>query len=334
MNAMVVGDLHLGVKNGSKLYLDTAKTLIDRVCDYATHRDIKTFIQVGDLFDNRKALTHNTIEAALDIAEQVSMTFDYAYFIVGNHDTANKDTMFPHALMIYENIPNIIVVDKPMKVGNILMLPWMFDMEDMDDAHICIGHFDINGVVMNSTGTTSRNHRLNFSDFQKYRMTISGHYHTPNNYENNIKYIGTPYQLTFNDMGSDRGFYVLNTDVPACDFVRFDWYPHHFTYTDKSPIHDDIKGHIVRLTFTEDYGIDGNRAIVEKFSSLEPLSLQIKYVNISKGMTDETISEDVMMKENIDILYDFYDKSDLPDGIEMGPLKKISESIYKEMKSV
>lgn len=331
---IVLGDIHLGVKGNSSLYHSIAIDLFDKVCEYAHYNDIEYLVQVGDLFDNRKALTHSTIDTALSIADKVDKSFKQSFFIVGNHDTANKDTMFPHGLMIFNKYKNITVVDKPTTFDRVLMLPWIFDAQDMVDASICMGHFDINGAIMNSSNTKATSHRLNFSDFSKYDLTVSGHYHTPGVYENNVRYIGTPYQLSFNDIGSERGFYVLNTDIPSLDFVRFDDYPHHYVFTDKSDIATDISGQIVKLVFTDNYGIDGNKEIIDRFRSMGPLSLNIVYVNSSEGMSEDTVSHEVVVKDKIDILYEFFDKSDIPEGINIDVLKKISSSIYKEIKNV
>ncbi len=337
MKAIILGDMHLGVKNSSATYHNAAVELSKQIIDYAIDHSINTLIQTGDLFDNRKAISHDTIETSHNIVTRFNDFFDMTYLIVGNHDTANKDTMFPHSLIMFKEYNRVCVVDKPCFDNGIVMLPWIFNMEDMNIssvADICIGHFDINGAVMNSAGTVSKNHNLNFSDFAKFKMTISGHYHTPKKYIHNVWYVGSPYQLTHNDAGSKRGFWVLDTDLnnEALEFVEFTDYPHHYSYTDKTISIDDIEGHIVRLTFTENHGIDGDKAIIEKFQKLNPYSLTVKYANMSDGMTEEEVSSAVMVKDKIDILYDFYDKSDLPESINLVYLKKITQSIYKGMK--
>lgn len=335
MKYIVVGDLHLGVKGSSARYHQVALSLVREICQYALTNKIESLIQVGDMFDNRKALTHDTIDTALTIVSMFNDSFLTTHLIVGNHDTSKKDSMFPHALAIFDEFISVNVVDHPFTTSDgILMLPWLFEMDDMIDAKICVGHFDINGAMMNSSGTTSKNHMFNFSDFSKYKLTLSGHYHTPNLYQHNVRYIGSPYQLTFNDMGSSRGFYVLDSDTCEVEFIKFSDYPHHFSYTDKSTDISNIEDHIVRLTFTESHGIDGDKEIIERFRALNPYILRVNYANVAEGMTEETISESVMVKEKLDILLDFYDKSALPDSINMVLLKKLTQSIYKEMKNV
>ena len=335
MKYLVMGDTHIGIKKSSKKYHQIVLDLFDEVCEYAVSNGIKNFIQVGDLFDNRKAITHDSIECALAIADKVSQAFDTSYFIVGNHDTPSKDTMFPHSLMIFEKHPRVVVIDKPTMIdGDVLALPWMFDKDDMVDAKVCIGHFDINGAMMNTSGTLSRSHRLNFSDFSKYQLTLSGHYHTPNTYKHNVIYMGSPYQITFNDMNSIRGFHVLDTsNTDTIETIEFDGYPKHLEFTDTSESIHDIEGNIIRLTFTDDYGIDGNREIIDKFREMKPYSLRVKYARIDSGMTDEDIEESISVKTKLEILNEYHKKAELPDGINLGILDKISTSIYKGIQS-
>jgi DNA repair exonuclease SbcCD nuclease subunit len=335
MKYIVVGDTHIGTKKSSKKYHDIVTNLFTQICEYAKANDIRYLIQGGDLFDNRKALTHSSIDCALGIASMLDETFEKVYFIVGNHDTASKDTMFPHSLMIFNEHTNIEVVDKPTTIDDILMLPWMFDIDnDMTDAKVCIGHFDINGAMMNSSGTVSRNHRLNFSDFSKYDITLSCHYHTPKLYQHNVLYIGSPYQLTFNDMNSNRGFVVLDTDKEEMvESILFHDYPHHYAYTDKSEDLSDVPGNIIRLSFSDDYGIDGNKEIIQRFRELKPYSLRIKYYRLDEGMTDDKIDEQMLVKSKLDIINDYHNKADLPEGINKVLLDKVTMSIYKELKN-
>lgn len=334
MRYIVVGDTHIGTKKSSKKYHKVALDLFNEVCDYAEEYDIPYLIQVGDLFDNRKALTHSSIECALEIGEMVSSTFEESYFIVGNHDTSSKDTMFPHSLIIFNKHDNIEVIDEPFVTeDHVVMLPWMFDPDNMPDGHVCVGHFDINGAAMNTSGTLSKNHRLYFSNFSKYRMTISGHYHTPGGYPHNIQYIGSPYQLTFNDMDSHRGFWVLDTDIVNLNMIHFHNYPKHVQITDRSSYSErDVRGNIVRMVFTEDHGQEENKRIIDNIRGYNPYSLRIKYSRLDDGMTEEEITEEISIKSKIEILKDFYDKSDLPDGINRVLLDKLSGTIYKELK--
>jgi DNA repair exonuclease SbcCD nuclease subunit len=334
VKSIVLGDLHLGVKDSSDTYHNMAILLSNQIIKYAVDHSIGTLIQVGDLFDNRKAISHDTIDVSHDIITRFNNFFDMTYLIVGNHDTAKKDTMFPHSLVMFKEYGNVCIVDKPTREENILMLPWIFDMNDMKDAEICIGHFDINGALMNSAGTVSKNHNLNFSDFSKYKMAISGHYHTPKTYINNVWYVGSPYQLTHNDAGSKRGFWILDTDFDdgKLEFVEFKDYPHHFSFTDKNINIDNIPGNIIRFTFTESLGIDGDKRVINSIRELNPYSLTVKFANISDSMTDEEVSEVVMIKDKLNILYDFYEKSALPESISLEMLKKIANSIYKEIK--
>ena len=98
MKAIILGDMHLGVKNSAVMYHNVAIELSKQIIDYAASNSIDYLIQVGDMFDNRKALSHDTIDTAHDIITRFNDFFTKTYLIVGNHDTAKKDTIFPTVL--------------------------------------------------------------------------------------------------------------------------------------------------------------------------------------------------------------------------------------------
>lgn len=327
---ILIGDTHLGVKDASHVYHKVAIDLFTEVAEYAKLNNIDTLIHTGDFFDNRKRISVITIGIASAIGKIINEAFKKSYMVVGNHDTYYVDNMEPTSLDILEPFKNIHIIKKPTKIGNILLLPWLFNDSDMEDAEILIGHFDINGVKMNSADTVSKGYRLNLSDFSKYKKVYSGHYHTPGKY-GNVEYVGTPYQITFNDRDSERGFYVLDTDLCSVDFVPFHNYPVHRVITDKTDVQDtDIKGNNIRLVFTDDYGIDENEEIISNIRGMMPNSLQIITFAMSETFTNESIDEVNDTMDGIELLIDFIQKSELPTGIKENVLVKLSESIYKE----
>ena len=333
MKYIVVGDLHLGHKKGSKKYYEVVYKLTDRIRQYADAHGIWNMIQVGDVFDNRKSLLLSTIDTSTIVFDALCKTFSTIHVIVGNHDMASKNSTFPNSLVIFNKHPEMNIITTPTVISDdyrkMLFVPYLFSMDELVDADICIGHFDINGAVMNSSETAAKGHFLNFSDFKRYQMTISGHYHTPNVYENNIHYIGTPYQMSFNDINSDRGFWVLDTSDLSMEFVEFTEYPKHVHITDKLECLDDIEGNIVRLVFQEDYGVDGNKDIISKVRELKPFSLVVKYTNSKVIEYEEDIDDESFNKTKLDILLEFFDKAEIPNHVNVNLLKKMTEQVFE-----
>jgi DNA repair exonuclease SbcCD nuclease subunit len=58
--------------------------------------------------------------------------------------------------------------------------------------------------------------------FGKYEHVWSGHYHTRSD-KGNITYVGTPYELTWQDCGDPRGFHIFDTESRKLEFVGNDY---------------------------------------------------------------------------------------------------------------
>ena len=336
MKYIVVGDLHIGVKKGSPRYYEVVDKLIDRVIQYAKQHNITKLIQCGDVFDNRKSLLLSTLNIANNLFDKLTQHFTEIQIVAGNHDIANKNSMFPNSLVIFDKFNNINVITESQVIEDdyckMLFLPYLFDVSEMVEADICIGHLNINGAVMNSSNVAARNHYLNFSDFAKYKLTISGHYHAPGLYTNNIRYVGAPYQLTFNDIKSNRGFWVLDTSDISMTFQEFIEYPHHYQFTDKSEnvTITDVEDNIIKLVFTEDYGIDKNRDIINRYMDMKPYSLIVRYSNFQNIECSEEVDEDSFNKSKLDILTEYYEKVELPESVDLELLKAVTGQVYEK----
>jgi len=333
MKYVIVTDTHLGIKKGNSVYIQSNINLFDQICTYANSNNIKGFIHAGDFFDTRKSISVDVIEISLNIIEKLENTFRYIYMIIGNHDTYLKNQIKPTSLSIFKEHTNVYLIDEPYQIDNMLLLPWLFDKQILNTIHadICIGHFDINGVIMNASGFTPLHQRLNVSDFINFKKVLSGHYHV-SSITNNIQYLGSPMQFTFNEINETTGFYTIDTETLKLEFIEFTDYPKHVKLKDIEDISNiDIKGNNIEIIFTKDHGIDKNTEIINNVYLKNPNTLKVQYYNLNETMTSDKIKEDVSIKSKLDILFDFYSKSDLPDNIKSDMLKNIVKSLYKEV---
>lgn len=334
MKYICVTDTHCGIKDGSPLYHDVNERLFAYIFDYAEHNKINQLIHLGDYFHNRKSIPIKSILVALRIADMCDRIFKDTYIITGNHDTIYKDSNDESLLSMFSEYKGITIVNQPFKLGNILMVPWLFPheiLENLVSADILLGHFEINGCVMNEAGTKAENRFLSQGDFNNFKLVLSGHYHTPGVY-GNIQYLGSPFHTSFNDVAGKRGFYVLDDETCEVEFIEFDDYPKFVRIKDTDVWTEEIVyGNIVEFIFTQDYGINKNIEIVERVKSCSPLTLRVKYVNINEAMSQEDIAEeDIDIKDHLEILQEYYEYSEQPEHINLKVLKKMAEKIYKE----
>ena len=97
-------------------------------------------------------------------------------------------------------------------------MPWInpqneiyaFGMMDETKADIMLGHLDICGFEMHvghiSEGMYTKD------KFRKFHTVMSGHFHHKSD-DGQIYYLGTPYEIYWNDFDDPKGFHIFDTDT-------------------------------------------------------------------------------------------------------------------------
>jgi DNA repair exonuclease SbcCD nuclease subunit len=233
MKMILLGDLHLGARNGSSHFSTYFnKFFTDVLFPYMKKNKITHIIQLGDLFDNRTNLSYKAFHACKDIwFKQMGEHGFTMEVLIGNHDTTYRHTLeinSPELLLgEYKHIDVITSATQKNYDGmNIDIIPWLCDenmdssmkfMQRADRGEYCVGHFEISGFQM-QRGVDSHG-GISPNVFDGYAQVISGHYHTKSS-NGNILYTGIPYEITWSDYADPKGFYVLDTKTKKNTFVR------------------------------------------------------------------------------------------------------------------
>lgn len=339
MKRILVTDTHLGYKKANDFYLELVYNLFEDITSYAEENNIKEIIHLGDFFDNRKNMSLKTLFYARAIGNTLKR-FDKTYLILGNHDLFYKDRYLPNSHQIFGSMDHIEVIDKPTNIGNMLLVPWVVEGTDwvdfgnfIDESNqkYCLGHWEINGAAMNQTGQVVSDGDWNFNVFSKFERTLSGHFHTIGTYDNNVTYLGSPYHMTFNDAGG-RGFYVFDDETGELEFIEWDKSPK-FVQWDARPDHllgKEFEGQVVKIIFHEDYGTTVNNQIISEVQATKPLQTFTEY-RFSRGMSGDTVADDVQLMGPREIHKDFVSHSDVPKHLNVKLIDKILDQLYEEV---
>lgn len=233
MNKIVLlGDTHFGVRNDSKAFHKYyEKFYRDNLFPYLDEHKINTVVQLGDLFDRRKYINF------LSLSESRRYFFDPLYernidlyALIGNHDIFWKESLSINSPdLLLKDYSNINLITEPTTLDiygfEIDAVPWICKENEKDvydfivnsTSKVCVGHFEIKGFEL-SKGV--ENHEgLDRNIFKRYNAVYSGHFHTRSS-SGNITYLGTPYELFWNDFQDPKGFYVLDTDTLDIEFIK------------------------------------------------------------------------------------------------------------------
>ena len=233
MKIVILGDLHFGARKNSQYFLDYLIEVTDEIIQYCVDNGISNIIQLGDLFDSRKEINFfilNEIETRFfNKLRQNKIIF---HSLIGNHDVFYKNTNKianskmtineDEYIKIYDSITTLEFNGKQID-----LIPWITQENEADtidfinqtDSNICCGHFEItNWEFMKGIKTQ---HGIDANFFNNYDYVFSGHYHSQS-YNKNIYYIGTPYQITWNDIHTKKRFIVYDTETNKFKNVNID----------------------------------------------------------------------------------------------------------------
>lgn len=320
MKILNLGDWHLGVKADDEWIRGIQIDGIKQAIEYSKKNGITTWIQYGDIFDVRKAITHKTMEFAREIVQMLDDAGITLHTVVGNHDLHYKNVMHPNASTeLLAKYPNVKVYDKPTTVdfdGCLIdLIPWMCEENTGEilehiktsSASFCVGHWELNGFYFYKG---MKSHGLEPDFLKTYKEVWSGHFHTISEAAN-VRYIGTPWTLTAGDENDPRGFWVFDTETERMEFIpnNTTWH-HRIHYPFKGKIdYKDFTNLSVRVIVTE---VDKNLTKFE--SELEKVVHSLRVVSKIDNSVESDDSEEVevqslqtLMEEYINAIPDITD---------------------------
>ena len=321
MKVLLITDQHFGVRNDNQHYVERyRKFYTEKVLPTIDKEGITEVLNLGDTFDRRKGVNFSSLEAAKEMWFRPLQDRGIKQTILlGNHDIYFKNTLrvnSPELLLgEFDNIEIIYCPGERVIGGKLMMLvPWICDENRQacweaindTDAKYCMGHFELNGFDPIPGYTMT--HGDDPAPFKKFKMVCTGHYHVKSS-KSNIRYLGNPCQLYWNDYGQERGFHILNNNGS----LKF--YENPFKTFHKIYYNDDIK-----LTPRQIKDLDGMyvKVIVEEKKD------QVKFDSIVRRLQAADLA-DLKIIEDMS-----YELDDVDDDVEMEDTLTILEQCVSE----
>lgn len=294
----IITDLHFGVRKNSEVFLHSqSKFIKEQFIPYLKDHNINTIFMLGDLFDNRSSTNTKVLNEVHNIFENYLKDFKI-WLVVGNHDTYYTSSIEVNSLKPFGSLPNVHLIESITKINiddlNITLVPWITDNVSFIKeftkikCDICMGHFNISGFQYNKWRASDDG--IHSKIFQNCKKVFTGHFHIRNKqkYKNcEIVYVGSPYQLTRNDIDEERGFVILNTEDLSYEYINNNLslkyiklkYPQKFS---RQTIHGNIID--VHVDYDETYNENKVNKYVRKIEEYEPVITPNIFVNNSTIM--------------------------------------------------
>lgn len=341
----ILGDTHFGVRNDNILFHDHFEVFFKEMVNDLIARDINVIIQLGDLFDRRKYINFNTLSRSkqyfFDLLANAGITL---HTLVGNHDAHFRETLEVNSSSLvlgeYMQGQSVFVYEDPttITIGNttIDVIPWICKDNEQDvmkfmansRSDICVGHFEIASFSMYK-GVEAHG-GLPIDMFEKYEHVFSGHYHTRSK-KGNITYVGTPYEMTWQDHNDPKGYHIFDLDSRSIEFVqnmrsifvRLD-------YDDSKPLIDldaveltDRFTRVVVSTKTDLYKFDQFMSKLYGKGCYE-----IKVIEDMSEFKEGDIGDDIDLEDTMDVVANYVDSLDTDADKES--IKAFMKTLYIE----
>lgn len=221
MKVGIYSDTHFGVYADDDRFLDYQLSVIKNIHDEYEKMGIKYVFFLGDVFDNRIRLNVKTLNKVKEFYMGEATRFEIR-MLRGNHDFYNKNDSNYSSLKIFEGVENIqmIPTESGMYVAGIegfriLFCDWIFDeqyflkeLEKFKGCSVIMGHFEMKDFEMVKGHYMKSG--MDKKIFSTKELVISGHYHIADR-KDNIQYLGTPYQMDWDDYGQRKYYYTFDT---------------------------------------------------------------------------------------------------------------------------
>jgi DNA repair exonuclease SbcCD nuclease subunit len=340
----LITDLHFGARNASSIIMDHQRKFYKEVFfPYLNNNKIDTVICLGDTFDQRKYTNNIAIDNCKDFFfDQLQIRGIKTYMLVGNHDIPFKHTLFPNTpRLILAEYDNINLIEFPITIDingiDIAMIPWIcndnydaaYEVIKGSPADILMGHLEVQGFKM-YRGVESKE-GLSPALFDRYHKTFSGHYHHRSS-KGNITYLGTPYEMTWQDYGDPKGFHIFDLSTRELEFIEN---PNtlfvKLEYNDLNQEPIDLNSIQIENTYVKLIVV--NKTDFYKYDLfLNKLynkgAHEIKIIEDIGDFANAEISEEVKLEDTQSVLNHYIDSIDT--DVDISKIKSYIQSLYTE----
>jgi len=341
MKVAIITDQHFGARKGSKIFHEYFLEFYNEVFFPTLEKlNIKTVIDMGDTFDNRRSIDFWSLEWAKENyynrLKELGVT---VHTIVGNHTAYYKNTNSINAIeLLLNEYDNVVCYAKPTEVTfdklKVLFLPWInsenekstFDLIKKTTSTVAMGHLELAGFAANRQCIME--HGFDRKLFEKFQSVFSGHYHTRST-DGQIFYLGNPYEIYWNDVNDTRGFHVFDTDSLDLKNIDNPFKMFHHVYYEDTPRQlfnfSQYKNKIVKVIVRKKSNDKEFEKFIDQLLSVEVHDLKI----VENFELIENENFDIEESENtINILSKYVDEAEI--SLEKSDIKNIIQQIYNE----
>ena len=343
MKIAIITDQHFGCRKNSKLFHDYFLRFYEDVFFPTLEKEgITTIVDMGDTFDSRKGIDFGALTWAKEnYYNRLQKMGIEIHSIVGNHTAYYKNTNDINAInLLLREYANVKIYSEttPIEIDNlsILLVPWInpenekktMAMIEQSRSPVIMGHLELHGFKVNDYVVME--HGTNIDPFAKFDRVYSGHFHTRSS-QNNIHYLGSPYEMYWNDWNDTRGFHLFDTETLEHTPINNPYNIFEKVFYEDTPFQTfDTRGFedkIVKVIVRKKSDIGQFERFIDKIYSANVAELKIVENFDFSGWYD-TSETGYESEDTLSILNRYIDDSEVT--LDKSIITKMVDEIYRE----
>ena len=343
MKIAIITDQHFGCRKNSKLFHDYFLRFYEDVFFPTLEKEgITTIVDMGDTFDSRKGIDFCALTWAKEnYYNRLQKMGIEIHSIVGNHTAYYKNTNDINAInLLLREYANVKIYSEttPIEIDNlsILLVPWInpenekktMAMIEQSRSSVVMGHLELHGFKVNDYVVME--HGTNIDPFAKFDRVYSGHFHTRSS-QNNIHYLGSPYEMYWNDWNDTRGFHLFDTETLEHTPINNPYNIFEKVFYEDTPFQTfdtrEFEDKIVKVIVRKKSDIGQFERFIDKIYSANVAELKIVENFDFSGWYD-TSETGYESEDTLSILNRYIDDSEV--SLDKSIITKMVDEIYRE----
>ena len=343
MKIAIITDQHFGCRKNSKLFHDYFLRFYEDVFFPTLEKEgITTIVDMGDTFDSRKGIDFCALTWAKEnYYNRLQKMGIEIHSIVGNHTAYYKNTNDINAInLLLREYANVKIYSETTSIEidnlSILLVPWInpenekktMAMIEQSRSPVVMGHLELHGFKVNDYVVME--HGTNIDPFAKFDRVYSGHFHTRSS-QNNIHYLGSPYEMYWNDWNDTRGFHLFDTETLEHTPINNPYNIFEKVFYEDTPFQTfDTRGFedkIVKVIVRKKSDIGQFERFIDKIYSANVAELKIVENFDFSGWYD-TSETGYESEDTLSILNRYIDDSEV--SLDKSIITKMVDEIYRE----
>jgi predicted phosphodiesterase len=234
MKVAILNDTHAGARNSSGIWIEYQRRFYEEVFfPYCDRHNISQVLHLGDYYESRKNVNFKALNENRNMFLRPLVKRNmYMNIIPGNHDVYHKNTNDLCALkeLLGYYTKNVKIHMDPVEIDydglKIGLIPWITSQNYQEvkefirktSSTILGAHLELQGFEV-SRGIMHQHHGwIKSSELSKFDQVLSGHFHIASE-QDNIRYLGSQIEFTWNDHNDKKYFHVLDTETKEIEKV-------------------------------------------------------------------------------------------------------------------